>query len=379
MHRWKLPLVLLALVIVSGCSRQAPLSPSAAPDGAVTAADEHELSAIAARTTFGQLAQKLGTGNVVELPAGSADGLAAAVAQAGDGGAVLVRSGLHTESGTVEIKHRVTIVGEPGAVLESTTSLILQFGQDPLSPALWLRNAGGSIIRGLELRPAGPIGGSGILVHNSDNVSLFENNIHDFQWPVMVENGNRTKIWDNRVACSTGWLTGAIPEADGIVVVNGVNSLITGNSVSGGIFGIWPCDKGARVTGNKATGCFVGILLCHVPPNSFLLPDGTLTGSATPTTGCLTQGNETWGCFTSGILAIDGSNDSQIVNNNSHDNGTYDIELAGDSMRFGFLTPHCYNITVVAGSYPNVRVKDCGQGNNVNGGILVDTNTDACY
>jgi len=378
MVRWKLSLALFALALVLGCGRQSPVSPSLAPDGPLTSAERTELDGIAARTRFDQLALQLGSPNVVELPAGSADALAAAVAEAGEGGVVLVRSGLHTESGTVLISHRITLVGEPGAVLESTTSPMLNYGVDVVQPALWVRGAGGSVIRGLELRPAGGIGGAGILVHESDNVSLLENNVHDYQFPIMMEKANRTKVWSNRVVCSSGWMTGAIPEADGIVVINGVNCLIADNTVADALFGIWPCDRGGRVTGNKATGCYIGIILCCVPDDAIKLPDGTLTGAVLSTVSATIQGNETAGNFTTGILAIDGANSSHIVNNNSHDNGTYDIELSGDSMRFGFFTPRSYNTTVVAGSFSNVRVKDCGQGNQVNGGIRVDTDTDPC-
>jgi hypothetical protein len=39
----------------------------------------------------------------VALPAGSIDGLAAAIASAGPGGTVILKSGLHTESGTVTV------------------------------------------------------------------------------------------------------------------------------------------------------------------------------------------------------------------------------------------------------------------------------------
>ena len=379
MVRWKLSLVLLALALVIGCGRQSPVSPSLAPGGALTAADRTELDAIAARTRFDHLVQKLGSPNVVELPAGSANALAAAIAAAGEGGVVLVRSGLHTESGTVQVPHKITLVGEPGAVLESTTSPMLVYGADALQPALWLRSAGGSVIRGLELRPAGGVGGTGILVHASDNVSLLENNVHDYQFPIMMEKADRTKVWGNRVVCSAAWMSGTIPEADGIVNINGVNCLIADNTVSDALFGIWPCDKGGRVTGNTATGCYIGIILCCVPLDSIKLPDGTLTGAVLSTVSAVIQDNETAGSFTTGILAIDGANSNRVVNNNSHDNGTYDIELSGDSMRFGFLTPHSYNTTVVAGSYPNVRVKDCGQGNQVNGGIRVNTDTDPCY
>ena len=93
---------------------------------------------------------------------------------------------------------------------------------------------------------------------------------------------------------------------------------------------------------------------------------------------CLVQGNETFGNFAAGILAIDGAHDSRIVDNHSHDNGSYDVEMSGDSFRFGFLTPSSFNCTFTAGSHAGVRVKDCGSNNTVNGGVLVDNGTDPC-
>ncbi len=62
----------------------------------------------------------------VEIPAGSADALAAAIAEVRDGGVVLLRSGQHTESRTVTVDHRVKIVGEPGAILIADTKLLGQ-------------------------------------------------------------------------------------------------------------------------------------------------------------------------------------------------------------------------------------------------------------
>ena len=60
-------------------------------------------------------------------------------------------------------------------------------------------------------------------------------------------------------------LGGAIPEALGITIVNGTNALMANNQVTGGTFGIWPCDAGGKVLGNKASGCLEGIILCKVP------------------------------------------------------------------------------------------------------------------
>jgi len=55
----------------------------------------------------------------VVVPAGSVDGLSAAIAEAGPGGEVVLATGLHKISGTVMVDIPVSIVGEDGAILES--------------------------------------------------------------------------------------------------------------------------------------------------------------------------------------------------------------------------------------------------------------------
>lgn len=359
----------LVATLLFGCSRQLPSSPNANNPDAIAPYDLSELHRIARQPLAGSGAK------VVAVPAGSANALAAALEAAGPNGTVLLKSGVHTESGTVEISQTVTLAGEVGAVLESATNPL---PADEVHPALWVHGASGVVIRGIEMRPAGAIGNTGILLHLAPNASVFENNIHDYEYSVIVEKSDQAKIWTNRVACSTAWLTGAIPEALGVTVVNGSNALIADNNVTGALFGIWPCDEGGKVLGNRASGCLEGIILCRVPAWSFELPDGTYSGSAQSTTHCLVQGNETSGNFADGIISIDGAHDSRIVDNNSHDNGAYGVELSGDSHRFGFLTPSCFNCTFTAGSYPNVKVKNCGNNNQVNGGILVDNSVEPC-
>ena len=52
------------------------------------------------------------------LPAGSVDQLAAAIAEAGPGGEVVLAAGIHKISGTVIVDIPVSIVGEDGAILK---------------------------------------------------------------------------------------------------------------------------------------------------------------------------------------------------------------------------------------------------------------------
>ena len=361
----------IAATMLFGCSRQMPLSPNTNDASSIAPIDLSELHRIERRPLAGNGAK------VVEVPAGSNNALAAALVAAGTNGTVLLKSGLHTESGTVEIKNTVTLAGEVGAVLQSDTHPSIGT-DDPLQPALWVHGPGNVVIHDIEMRPAGAIGGTGILLQNADNASVYACSIHDVQFGVVAEKANSAKVWSSRIAISTAWLGGAISEAHGIIIINGTNAVIANNTVTGAIFGIWPCDAGGKVLANKASGSLEGILFCKVPAWSIELPDGSYTGAAQSTTRCIAQGNETSGNFADGILAIDDANNSRIVDNNSHDNGAYDVEMAGDSYRFGFLTPSSFNCTFTAGSYPNVKVKNCGRNNNVNGGVLVNNATDPC-
>ena len=61
-----------------------------------------------------------GERKVVDLPAGSVNGLQAAIEEAGPNGIVNVKSGLHIEDVTVTVNFTVQIIGEEGAVIESS-------------------------------------------------------------------------------------------------------------------------------------------------------------------------------------------------------------------------------------------------------------------
>ena len=54
----------------------------------------------------------------IVVPAGSNNALAQALQDAGEGGIVYLRSGLHTESAGIVISKRVILIGEIGAVLK---------------------------------------------------------------------------------------------------------------------------------------------------------------------------------------------------------------------------------------------------------------------
>ncbi|MEZ4991256.1 MAG: hypothetical protein R2824_12620 [Saprospiraceae bacterium] len=63
--------------------------------------------------------------------------------------------------------------------------------------------------------------------------------------------------------------------------------------------------------------------------------------------------------------------------NEASRNADADVELAGDSERFGFLTPTSFENKVI--SSPGISIKDCGVDNDIVGGELVDTEVVPCY
>ena len=110
-------------------------------------------------------------------------------AKAGAGGTVIVKSGVHTESGTVVISAPVSIIGETGAVIESGTSPSTTY---PLAivAVLDIKNTHDVKVRGISLGPQG--GGTSnctMLIESSPVVQILNNNVTEFQFGVWVEHG----------------------------------------------------------------------------------------------------------------------------------------------------------------------------------------------
>lgn len=115
-----------------------------------------------------------------------------------------------------------------------------------------------------------------------------------------------------------------------------------------------------------------------MPYNALPLPSGGLTGAEFPATNWKCKNNQSthnaWG-----YLVIDGASDNLLEDNDASDNAAYDMELTGDTYRFGFLTPASVNNKVKAGAYQNITIKDCGIDNTVIGGTQIDINLDICF
>lgn len=379
MSRRLTPWLLGAALLLAGCSRQTPLSPAPQPEEALLGTvDLNELESIARAARLPAERGAVGRTNLVRVPAGSTDALAAALAAAGPHGVVLLEPGVHHERGTVSITEPITLLGAPGAVLESTTPTA-SLASPAIVPALWVHDTRGFVMRGIELRPAGGLGGTAVLLDHSPGAAIFECNVHDYQYSVLVESSDHVKLWDNRIAATLAWTFDPnVPEAHGIVVINGEHAMVARNQVSNALFGIWACSLKGIAYENRVSGNLIGLILCKVPQGSYLLPSGAIVGANASATAWLAQANVATGNFATGILIIDGANQNRVISNESHDNGGYAVEFTSDTFRFGFLTPASFDNTFVAGKFPETQVKDCGNGNRILGGVLVDNALEPC-
>jgi nitrous oxidase accessory protein NosD len=319
----------------------------------------------------------------VRLPAGSIDGLAAAIASAGSGGTVILKSGLHTESGTVTVDFRVNIIGEPGAILETSTLPDPDYPID-IKAAIHLKNAAHAKVDRLWFRPpAGTTGSCALVIEDSPDAEILNNRVTDYQFGVLVHHGDRTRVSGNQIQVSDAWALDPshpafLVDSEGIIIINGQHVRVTDNQVSGGFDGIWLCSEKGYCADNKLTGNFIGLVLCRVGAATYTI-SGADAESSQPATAWLVHRNEArdndWG-----IQVTDGSHANLLLNNEAQDNHVYDCELTGDTLRYGFFVPSCFDNLVVQGAHLPLVLKDCGANNTVRGNVtLVDTPADPCF
>ncbi len=325
------------------------------------------------------------TAKTVELAAGSLNGLGAAIADAGEGGKVIVKSGIHTESGRVVVNIPVAIVGEQGAIIESGISPSASY---PLSvrAVVHIKNTREVTVRGIWFRPpAGGTANCAVIIENSHEVRIADNKITQFQFGVFVQHGEGSIIVGNRIVTTSRWTLDPadprfLPESDGILLNNGRFDQIIQNVVSDAFQGIFVSDRYGFLGDNRVSGCYLGIVLCHNPQDPlFYKVSGQPAFSDTPATGWLvldnTATNNAWG-----FLVIDGAHDNVLATNNASNNSVYDMELAGDSNRFGFFAPASYNNRVFQFEDERIVVKKCGRNNVVKGNVrLVNHAADPCF
>jgi nitrous oxidase accessory protein NosD len=286
---------------------------------------------------------------------------------------VLLQAGVHVESAPVVISKPLTLAGEPGAILESASVPQTEL-PTPVDPAVHVRGTRDVRVLGLEIRAASGRGDTAVLINSSQAVVVAGNTARMFSNGVLVEQGDDARIADNTFEMDPEAPFGSV----GITVINGRGAVVENNHVSNALFGIWACDRQGLARGNVATGNLIGIILCKVPAASWLI-DGRPVGSRDPGIEWEVRDNvsrdNTWG-----YLVIDGSHGSRLGNNAGGNNALYDIELSGDSFRFGFLTPTSSDTVVHTGGDRSLVVKDCGVNNRVTGSAtVVDTTADPCF
>ncbi len=309
----------------------------------------------------------------VRLTPDSDFSLAEAIVAAGPHGTVVVAAGTYSES-SVMITEPVTIIGEEGAVIEFDSE-VATVSPNVVDAGFHIKNTRRVQIQGLEIRD-NDAGSTAILIEGSEQVSIKDNRIIDFQYGVLVESADHSTIGGNNIGMSSGMLPAP---SFGILVVNGFGNQVRANTVSEATFGIFVSGANGKLLDNTTSNNLVGINLCNFPV-SIQLPDGRLSGADLPATRWLIQGNTSTHNITVGYLVIDGSNNNILTNNAGGGNGLYDIELTPDTYRFGipYVLPASYDNVVNAGSHRDMTIKDCGDDNKVHGGDQGDTNVDAC-
>ena len=278
------------------------------------------------------------------------------------------------ESQPVVITEKVSIIGEKGAVLISGVEPISRIGF--MQAALHLKDAQGISIHGLEMRAQTDFGGTAIFVENAPGTFISNNSMTNFETGILNHHGDHSYFGKNTILGASAWLSDPSIFIYGIVNMNGKRVRIYSNSVSNTSLGIWACDEKGLATGNTTNENFIGFILCKVPL-SIPLSDGTILGSDKPGGEWIVHHNTANKNFHVGIIAIDGANNSLLIMNKAANNTDANIELAGDSERFGFFTPTSNKIKVI--SAPGVSVKDCGVDNSVFGGELIDPSLSPCY
>ncbi len=312
---------------------------------------------------------------LVVVPAGSVDALAQALTDAGEGGIVYLRSGLHTETARVTITKKVILIGENGAVLKvkSVASLMnLANGVTQINPAIHVLNAPQTGIQNIEIQPMDSDGSTAILYENSPLSAAMYCTFKSFMFSILVEKSNQMTIMGNKITASTLWQANPGPNI-GILVSNGKSAWIANNEVQSANAGIFMSDQYGSTVDNNTHNNYWGIVLCHIAPNSLKMPDGHLTGAELSANNWKVRGNRADNNINIGYVVIDGSNDNTLEGNTGTGNGAYDIELVGQTSRIGFPMPPCFNnrVTAAAGQ----SVKDCGNNNTVSGG---NRSTDGC-
>ena len=319
-----------------------------------------------------------GERKVVDLPAGSVNGLQAAIEEAGPNGIVNVKSGLHVEDVTVTVNFTVQIIGEEGAVIESNYPAMLD--SVVVTPVIRIENSDFVHVKNIQF-VAGTESGEGnvgVLVYNAGYAHIKDNDFQGYQMAVLVDDSEFTFIEDNTgnglFSKGYGVLNGSI----GICTLGDTNTRIKNNYMAGFGTGYFASGSYGIYHGNTAEGGETGFFYCT---GAFgVLPDGTPIAASESANNWIGISNLAKNTGI-GHLIIDGVNNCKLINNSAENCALYDVEFVGPTLRFGTPEPLPTSFENVFIDDPNtdIEVKDCGIDNVIQGGQLVDTAEDPCF
>lgn len=319
---------------------------------------------------------------VVYLPAGSVDGLQAAIQQAGPWGKVILKSGLHIENTRIHITHPVRIIGQNGAILQSNAVPVgfpssFPFG---LNPAIFIENANFVRIQNLKIVPDPSLGYGEVAIaaFKADYLYIRNNDIQDFGGAVQTEKSNYLIVRDNHIE---GVASDAPPlfSTTTIFHYSGRFPTFFRNDVNDFNTGFFVCDRNGILLRNTANNGVFGYILCRWPIGFIKFPNDSIVGAALSSKQWLVVGNQTDTNNESGYLITDGATQNILVNNRSLNAGAYDFDFRGDAIDPDLgLLPRSSDNLFIEGRPKNVSVKDCGDNNTIIGGNLVDPTVDPC-
>lgn len=177
--------------------------------------------------------------HTVEVRAGQRPSIAEAILQAGAGGTILVRRGVYREA-TVIVDRAVTILGEPGAVLDGAraTDIVVVQADDVTIRGLEFRNVAVSHVEDRAAIKVGAVRGC----------RIEDNRIDDAFFGIFLSGTTSCRIARNALASSA---RSEDRSGNGIHLWTARDVEITGNRITGHRDGIYlEFAHGARVAGN---------------------------------------------------------------------------------------------------------------------------------
>lgn len=309
---------------------------------------------------------------VIRVPGGSKNAIQAAIQAAGPFGLVVLDKGKHYEDETILITQPVFIRGQKGASIISSSRLIDEVGY--YDPLFFISHANRVTIWGVEMQGKSTGGGLAIATINSTRTVVANNTIHNFQTSLAVAGDDKTLLWRNNIVGIPRSITGEIINATGIGVANSKDTRIIQNKISSCVYGIVVSDKNGKIHSNELYRNAIGVVLGFIPP---VVPtaDGTSVGSTVPATNWTVQSNYAHDNFNWGYVVSNGANNNQLIQNRGGNNRTGDLILDQESVDvFGLPSPTSFNNFVDAQYNKTFTIYDCGNNNEVIGGLQLPCN-----